>query len=869
MSLCPSCRKPVDSRLTRCPWDGTLLGTVALDPLLGTALGGRYLLRKCIGERDRVRLYSAEEKASGRAVLATVVAGAADEVAFARFSSLADLARSLDHPACTAVRDCGRASDGSAYIIEDGEVWHQLAQELVLKGRLPLTKTLDLAIQLVEALDHLHGKGVYDTGLTSASLRLAFDAKGALRLQIPTGEVVGRALDPRDAGARPEAGVGLGRDLAAAALILCEMLTGQPAGEEAKLDWAALRLEPEVEAKLRSVVERARGDAGPGFNSAWEMRRELESLTGRSRFGRYHLLHRIAVGGMGEIYLARAEGIEGIEIDRLCVIKTIRTSLVQSAELVERFLAEARVLASLSHGNIVPVHDVGKVGSVFYIAMGYVAGKDLRKILSRAAKERKRMSVPLALFVAKELANGLAYAHRAKVQGIGGLVHRDVSPHNTMVSYEGEVKLIDFGLARAATELSTASKEGTVMGKVCYISPEQARAEALDQRTDIYSAGLVLFELLTGQPFFNQPTIEGVLEHVATPTPEPPSARVAGIPPEVDRICMRAMALRREDRYRSAAALRDDLTAELARLAPRTAPEEVGAFVRELFASERKDEETLLSDLSQTIPPLPGRRPGAPPPGPGTGAGSEALSLLGRTPQPIQLAATLVDGEVAEAMGAPSSRDARTTAPATVPRASFGPLGAAPSGPPARSLDPTLRTDTLPRLDGRKPRSPAVLILLVALVAAGGVVAGFWIHAQKTRTTREAERAAVKTLIGWSQSAGRGHAVDAGASAGEADGVDAGKRRAPIGHKIKVKRVTRPRPAADPCYLELLGGEGLQVTVDGSALAVPLPLERPLELVAGKRHRVVARRAGLKPFERAFECEPGDKIRMTLRVKAD
>jgi serine/threonine protein kinase len=655
MSICPSCRKPVDARLTRCPWDGTPLGTVALDPLLGTALGGRYLLRKCIAERERIRLYTAEETATGRAVLATLVntPRAGDAAAVERFRGRAEIGRSMDHPSCTVVRDYGLLSERQAFVIEEGEVWHQLGQELVLKGgRLPLSKALDLAIQMVEGLDHLHGKGLYNASVSSSSLRLVFDAQGALKLQIPTAEVIAHLLEDEQADLA-EPSHALAQDLVAAARVLIEMLaagSGSPPGEGAALpvDWVNLGLEDEARAKLQTILERALGRSKQKFGSAWEMRRELESLTGRSRLGRYTLLHRIAVGGMGEIYLARAEGIEGLDLNRLCVIKTIRTSLVQSAEFVERFLAEARVLASLSHGNIVPVHDVGKVGSVFYIAMEYVAGKDLRKILSRAAREKKRMSVPLALFIAKELANGLAYAHRAKVQGTGGLVHRDVSPHNTLVSYEGEVKLIDFGLARAGAELNRP-KEEVVMGKVCYISPEQARAEPLDQRTDIYSAGLVLFELLTGEPFFNQPTIEEVLEHVGNPTLEPPSARVCGIPREVDRICMRAMAPRRDDRYLSAGALRDDLTAELARLAPRTNPEEVGHFVRSLFAAEQRDEETLITDLSTAIPPvvlgggsdsLPISPEPTQPPQPARG-GSEALSLLGRTPLPIQLATSL------------------------------------------------------------------------------------------------------------------------------------------------------------------------------------------------------------------------------------
>ncbi len=849
MRLCPSCRKPVDARLARCPWDGTLLGTVAMDPLLGTALGGRYLVRKCIGEREAQLLYTAEDTVAGGVVLATVIQPREEgEAAAARFRELALHAGTVDHPGCTVVRDHGVAPAGRFFVIEEGDVWHQLDQELVLKGRLSVSKAVEFTINLAEALDHLHGREVFRVEPTSAELRLVFDTQGALKL------LVARTLAE---GPSPSGAEGSAELLRAASRILLEMLVGVRADASAA-DLKGINIHPETASKLRTIVERGLGQVTPAIQNAWELRRELESVTGGTRFGRYELLHRLAVGGMGEIFLARAVGIEGIDINRMCVIKTVRANLLQSSEFVERFLAEARVLTSLSHGNIVPVYDVGKVGNVFYIAMEYVAGKDLRRILSRAAKDHKRVPLPLALFIAKELANGLAYAHRAKVQGIGNLVHRDVSPHNTLVSYEGEVKLIDFGLARGAQELASTSKEGVVMGKVCYLSPEQARAQPLDQRTDIYSAGLVLFELLTGEPFFNQPTIEQVLDHVATPQPEPPSQRAphAGITPEVDRICLHAISADREERYRSAAALRDDLTAELARIAPRTNPEEVGAFVRSIFASEQKDEELLLSDLSSTLPPHTladlGSASGTGP----EGGGSEALSLLGRVPKAIQLAATIVSEErPAAALPAAPATDPGVTAPAA---RSLAPLAFDPTFPSAVVEPPRPRPSRLP-----------LVVLGGLLVAGGGLGAGVWLS--RARDSSEAERAALRTIAAWKVNAATGLTPsDASATLPpESFEPDQGARgpRAKR-HQLKVvsqKRSPSGRP--DPCLLTIIGGDGMELVIDGAIVAGGLPQPRPIPLDPRRRHLIVVRKVGLESFIQAVSCAPGDELRLRVKVR--
>jgi serine/threonine protein kinase len=856
-----------------------------MDPLLGATLGGRYLVRKRIGERDRARLYSAEDTLTGRPVVATVVSPSRSEAgAFERFDALAKRAVAFNHPACTVIRDSGRAPDGMVFVVEEGEVWHELEQELVLKGRLPVSRALDLAVQLLQGLDHLHGLGLCCGRLSTKNLRLAFDASGALKLQIPMAEVVTRGLVEEDAASPSDGPQASVADLQAATMILAQMLTGETGRDAAGTDAVhldQLELEDDRRGALEAIIERGLGRRGHPYLSASELRRDIDALGGSSRFGRYDILHRMAVGGMGEIYMARAVGIEGVDINRLCVIKTVRTSLVGEPEFVERFLAEARVVASLSHGNIVPVYDVGKVGGVFYIAMEYVAGKDLRQVLSRAAKEKKRVPVPLALFIAKELANGLAYAHRAKVQGIGGLVHRDVSPHNTLVSYEGEVKLIDFGLAKVPKGL-TPSNDWVVMGKVCYLSPEQARGRDVDQRTDIYSAGLVLFELLTGQAFFNQPTVEEVLDQVGSPSSDPPSARVSDIPAEVDRICQRAMAPRREDRYLSAAALRDDLTAELARIAPRTNPEEVGAFVRELFGSEQEDERILLSDLSLTLPPMRWRfaEDGRASPGERDDPTKQALSLMGRSPTPIHLAATVVGPEWAMGEGVPLAPSASGPAPAPEqvplsPPPQQRATGKLPEGP---LFYPVLVTEQVTRqaARGERWRWPLAVGMVVVLFAIGGVMVGQWLGHERETASRAADRAAMRTALAeWTKSSKPRHAsspvpsvTEGGApqpARRDAAGVAPTPRTRGRPHPNHAKRST-PEPSI--CFVTFSGCDGCKVTIDGEVLPGRLPFVRPWPLDSTKPHRVMVRQPPHGTYEETLKClRPGEELRVRLRIQ--
>lgn len=268
------------------------------------------------------------------------------------------------------------------------------------------------------------------------------------------------------------------------------------------------------------------------------------------KLGRYELLRRIAEGGMGEIYLARQRGAGGFE--KNLIIKTILPHLAKEDEFVEKFLDEGRTVVQLVHGNIVPVFDMGQEAGEYYIAMEYIAGRDLRDIQKRLKLNSDTMPIDLALFIVGEFCKGLDYAHR-KTNADGAsleIVHRDVSPSNILISGEGEVKLIDFGIARATSRLGK-TVTGRIQGKFCYMSPEQAAGKALDGRSDLFSAGVVLYELLTGhRPFEGDSDLES-LDLVRRCEYDPPSTFNHEIDQDIDDLVMKVLSKNPSDRFAS------------------------------------------------------------------------------------------------------------------------------------------------------------------------------------------------------------------------------------------------------------------------------------------------------------------------------
>ncbi|WP_375757648.1 protein kinase [Corallococcus exercitus] len=307
-----------------------------------------------------------------------------------------------------------------------------------------------------------------------------------------------------------------------------------------------------------------------------------------TRFGKYELLERLGAGGMAVVHRARFTVAEGVS--RSVVIKRVRDPYAQDPAFVQMFLNEARISMGLSHGNIVQVFDFGQEAGEYFLAMEWVDGQPLSKVLKRSKlKGMAHLPAPLAVQLMVEVCKGLHHAHtRRDEQGRPlGLVHRDVSPDNVLVSYEGEVKLTDFGIAKAQLAGRPETDAGVVRGKYLYLSPEQTRAQALDARSDVYTAGVVLYELLTGR----RPT-EGdpgsVMERIATGDLTPTQAYVPDLDPSLGALVSRALALRRDDRFTSAEDFQRALAEWLAYRAPLFPASTLRHLMAWLFEEELK-----------------------------------------------------------------------------------------------------------------------------------------------------------------------------------------------------------------------------------------------------------------------------------------
>lgn len=322
------------------------------------------------------------------------------------------------------------------------------------------------------------------------------------------------------------------------------------------------------------------------------------------RFGRYTLLMPLSMGGMGEIFLARLEGAQGFE--KLCVIKKILPHLAQDKDFVDRFVDEARILVKLSHGNIAQVLDMGLHEGAPYIALEFIDGKDLRRVVARAHERALTLPLSFILYVATRLLDALAYAHRKK--GDEGkelnLVHRDVSPQNILISYEGEVKVIDFGLAKS-TMSATHTHPSIVLGKFLYMSPEQARHQKADKRSDLYAVGLCLYELIAGKSPFDGIAPGELMATVANPKIAPLTSIEPLCPPALNDAVMKALSVDPAQRFQTAEELRGRLLTILLEIDQAAGPETATRFMTEAFANEYQSERKLLAELTQQARDLP------------------------------------------------------------------------------------------------------------------------------------------------------------------------------------------------------------------------------------------------------------------------
>ncbi len=285
------------------------------------------------------------------------------------------------------------------------------------------------------------------------------------------------------------------------------------------------------------------------------------------QFGRYYLTQKIAMGGMAEIFRAKSVGAEGFE--KVVVIKRILPHFCEDESFVTMFQDEARVAAHLNHANVVQVFDFDEVENLYYIAMEYVEGEDLKRVLDVGTKEGEPLSIAQAVYIMIEAGQGLDYAHKREVDGKPlNIIHRDISPHNMMVSYNGEVKIMDFGIAKAASR-STKTRVGTVKGKCAYMSPEQARGKPLDGRSDLFALGVCLWEMLSGKRLFVGDSDFETLNNVLRAEVPSLTEMNAEVPESLNQIVLKSLAKDRDERHKDVAAF----VAELRRWFYSTVPD--------------------------------------------------------------------------------------------------------------------------------------------------------------------------------------------------------------------------------------------------------------------------------------------------------
>ena len=315
------------------------------------------------------------------------------------------------------------------------------------------------------------------------------------------------------------------------------------------------------------------------------------------QFGKYQLLDKIATGGMAELYRAKLTRAEGFE--KLIAIKKILPHLSCEGELVKAFVDEAKLAALLQHENIVQIYDFGNLEGEYFIAMEFLFGKDLRSIIRKAEEQNMSIGFENTLYLVSQICAGLDYSHNLRdLQGKPlNIIHRDINPQNIFITYEGQVKLIDYGIAKAASH-NTTTHEGLIKGKLAYMSPEQANGEIIDHRSDIFSTGIILYELLANKRMFEGEALQ-VYPKVRDALYEPPENVISDVPTKFYDLLNQALAKEREDRYQSAGDMLADLEECMYLIDARPNTRSFGQFIKSLFEEEFAAEELTLWAKSQ------------------------------------------------------------------------------------------------------------------------------------------------------------------------------------------------------------------------------------------------------------------------------
>jgi serine/threonine protein kinase len=415
---------------------------------------------------------------------------------------------------------------------------------------------------------------------------------------------------------------------------------------------------------------------------------------GARSFGKYELLARLATGGMAEIFLARRRDATPPD-NSVLVIKRVLPHLAEDARFVSMFRDEARLAARIEHDNVCRVLDMGSVGDTYFIAMEYLHGMPLSRVLVRAARTEQPLDIRLVAGCLVQCCAGLHHAHELKDADGRSLdvVHRDISPPNIFVTESGVVKLLDFGVAKAHGA-SEKTRTGTVKGKNAYMSPEQVLGQAMDRRSDIFSLGIVLWEALTAQRLFMREvdfeTFRAITEG------EVPDVRLLrpDTPPELVEVVLKALSLRPEQRYATALDLGDAVAAAVVGIGAPASEREIAAFIKERFASELTARVQLLDATGASVDGVEvGRRKASP-----TGDPGEADTVVGDPARPGQQAESRKSVEIRWSQSRKSHAMPRITT-ASIPRldaqapASPGPaLGTRPITQPIARLEPAPRS---------------------------------------------------------------------------------------------------------------------------------------------------------------------------------
>jgi serine/threonine protein kinase len=315
--------------------------------------------------------------------------------------------------------------------------------------------------------------------------------------------------------------------------------------------------------------------------------------------GRYRVVDEIGIGGMASVHLARVDGPGGFQ--KWVAIKRIHPHLVEDDQFVDMFLDEARIAAGINHANVAQVFDLGKDETTYWIAMEYLHGEPLREVMRRTEEKSRNSPAPflvpfhIAARICADAAEGLHGAHelRGRSGQLLNLVHRDVTPHNLFVTYDGYTKVVDFGIAKVVDRLAS-TRAGTLKGKLAYMSPEQVRGQEVDRKTDIFALGVVLWELTTNRRLFRMETDLDTLEKVQACVVPLPSTIVGGYPPELEAVVMKALSQRREDRFQTAREFSRALQRFLMTQGTFVGPEDVGDYVKELFTDRVRKREKYL-----------------------------------------------------------------------------------------------------------------------------------------------------------------------------------------------------------------------------------------------------------------------------------